>query len=108
MDDGRVVVVPVGVGWIGGGVEAPEVGVAVGGQYRPELFGQVGHQLPLVVTETDLDLVVPPFEARIAALAQDHGLSCCMVAQRPCPCSRNTSISAFSRAPDDTTARPLW
>ena len=37
-----------------------------------------------------------------------HQSSCCIVAHRPCSCSRNTSISAFSRVPLATTARPLW
>ena len=34
--------------------------------------------------------------------------SCCIVAQSPCACSRETSSSAFSRVPDETAALPSW
>ena len=78
--------------------------VGRGEQLLAQLGHEVAHEGPLV--RAQLDLVAPRPSAPGPVAVEQHGQSCCIVAQSPCSCSRNTSSSAFSRVPLDTTARP--
>ena len=60
----------------------------------------------LVGVEVDPEAPVP--EGPHLHAEQRHQSGCSIVAHSPCSWRRNTSISADSRLPDDTTARPLW
>ena len=93
--------------------------VGVGGRVQPadprigaverEQLAQLAEQLPdqLALAGVELELVAPVAQDARGA-AERPRQSCLMVAHRPCSCRRKTSSSAFSRVPEETTARPLW
>ncbi len=81
--------------------EPVERGIALR-ESSPELAWQCGEHLALGGREPHAK---PPVAASLDPPAQ-HPQSCCMVAQRPLACRRETSSSAFSRVPDETTALP--
>ena len=66
-----------------------------------------GDQRPLVGAEVQHVAVAGARDDRRVADHRAHS-SCSSVAHRPCSWSRNTCISACSRVPLATTARPFW
>jgi len=102
-------VLPVGFGIARvAGREQPGQGGVLRPQQLTELLRQLAQQGPLGRRQPQLE----PASAGPADAREDprHGAgqeSFCMVAHRPCACSREVSNSAFSLAPEDTMAFPL-
>ena len=87
------------------GREQPVQRRLLGVERLAELAGERGEDVALFRRQADAKR---PVALRVDS-ASDTGhsrQSCCIVAQRPCAWRRETSSSAFSCVPDDTTALP--
>src|SRR5262249_21789742 len=101
-NDALVLVLGLGV-LVGRREETPQGRVVARFQQRLELGGQRAQQLLLGRPQPQsASGVAGPCDLP----AHQAGQSCRIVAQSPCACRRETSYSAFSRVPLETTALP--
>ena len=88
------------------GKETPEDRLVGLVEQGAELRAQLAQHRPVVVAEIEKVATVP-VSPDDSARQEGAQLSCSMVAHKPCSWRRNTSSSAFSLGPCDTTAFPL-